>query len=247
MAMIDNAAEHHDLAPALQRTHEDGFPPSAIECCDCARSPRLHVFRAWDWRPGRGSCSAGPIIQLGHRVLRHPPCGDGRDTARPGTRAGKVETILASCDAKAAILDASATTNSGSTFLWPRWPMSPSSASASLVAPAIRPDDLATFSTPRGRRCAQGGHAGHAILRSSPPCRACSRSTRPTVCSASCRCCTPLSSPRIAASALSQGTHHLPRHHRRRPLVSRTPARSRHLHGRCPRARQLLDRASAAK
>ena len=147
VAMIDNAAEHHDLAPALQRTHEDGFTTVSY------RMLRLRSIATAARLQSMG-------LEAGSRVLlsgaNHPDwaiayfgilrAGMVAVPLDPGLEPAQVETILASCDAKAAILDASATTKFRLDIpVASMADVTASSASASLVAPAIRPDDLASI------------------------------------------------------------------------------------------------------
>ena len=65
VAMIDNAAEHHDLAPALQRTHEDGFTTVSYRMLRLRSIATAARLQSMGLEAGARVCSAGPIIQTG--------------------------------------------------------------------------------------------------------------------------------------------------------------------------------------
>jgi len=108
VAMLDNSAEHHDLAPALMRTHEDGFTVVSY------RSLRLRSIAAAARLQQAG-------VKPGDRVMlsaeNHPDwaiayfgilrLGATAVPLDPGLERAAVQTIQAASGAVAAVLDSS--------------------------------------------------------------------------------------------------------------------------------------------
>ena len=147
VAMLDHAAEHHDLAPALMRTHEDGFSVVSY------RSLRLRSIAA-----GARLQAAG--VKPGDRVIlsaaNHPDwaiayfgilrLGATAVPLDPGLDRAAVQTIQAASGAVAAVLDA-ATRSDFDTDLPTHdlHALTASDPAAALTAPAIAGSDLASI------------------------------------------------------------------------------------------------------
>lgn len=147
VAMLDNAAEHHDLAPALMRTHEDGFTRVSY------RALRLRSIAAAARLQGSG-------VNPGDRVIlsaaNHPDwaiayfgilrAGATAVPLDPGLDRAAVQTIQAASGAVAAVLDAS-TAEAFDTDLptLDLHAVTSDEPGATLSAPIIKGSDLASI------------------------------------------------------------------------------------------------------
>ena len=147
VAMLDNAAEHHDLAPALQRTHEDGFVTVSYRMLRLRSISTAARLQALGLEPGDRVLLSGAnhpdwaVAYFG--ILRAGLVAVPLD---PGLEPVQVQTILASCDAKAAILDVAAADRFGLDIVVASMPeVTAPAADAVLEAPPVGPDDLASI------------------------------------------------------------------------------------------------------
>ena len=147
VSMLDEAAERHDLAPALQRTHEDGFTSISY------RQVRLRSI-AVAARLQEGGVGPGERVLLSG--ANHPDwsiayfgilrMGAVAVPLDPGLPGAAVQTIQAASGAVAAVLDS----NTAMTFdtdlpVYDLHELSKPNAAATLAAPTIQPTDLASI------------------------------------------------------------------------------------------------------
>jgi long-chain acyl-CoA synthetase len=147
VSMLDNVAERHDLAPALQRTHEDGFTTVSY------RSLRLRTIATAARLQSQG-------VESGTRVIlsaaNHPDwaiayfgilrAGAVAVPLDPGLSSIAVEAIIAASGAELAILDPATAIAYGLEIpVADLHAVTEADAAASLAAPAIDGDSLASI------------------------------------------------------------------------------------------------------
>jgi long-chain acyl-CoA synthetase len=147
VSMLDNSAEHHDLAPALLRTHEDGFTVVSY------RELRLRTIATAARLQAAG-------VEAGHRVMlsaaNHPDwatayfgilrLGAVAVPLDPGLDRASVQTIQAASGAVAAVLDAETAAAFDTDLpVHDIHEVTAPDASAVLSAPTINGSDLASI------------------------------------------------------------------------------------------------------
>ena len=147
VAMVDNAAEHHGLAPALMRTHEDGFTSvnyEALRLRSIAVAARLQAANVGSGDRVLLSAANHPDWAIAYfGILRAGAVAVPLD---PGLGRAAVQTIQAASGAVVAILD-SETAKAFDTDLpvHDLHAIAQTDAAATLTVPAIDGGDLASI------------------------------------------------------------------------------------------------------
>jgi len=147
IAMLDNAAEHHDLAPALQRTHEDGFTTvtyRSLQLRSIATAARLQTLGISEGARVLLSGANHPDWAIAYfGILRAGAVAVPLD---PGLDPAAVQTIIAASGAELAILDEATANDFGLELpVADLSEVTAADASASLAAPAIDGDSIASI------------------------------------------------------------------------------------------------------